>query len=391
MHDPVSGEEGLSKVAITLRVMRFHHAERDGYSNFGCLSRHNRLYAWFLQMTGREAAGLRNSCALALAIWAAAEGWAQLPPPSDIGYQTLPPLTRENNVLPGPTAPESHFLQVQLGYRSWVSFGQSIISMSGSGGYPNIISELKWRSLVNPIQEFNLDTLWAGRFIARVDVGAGTAGAGGKMSDKDYDDNNRTSLSSESSHPADDNNIAYFNLDLGYRVFDVRGGGLKFTGDFLLGYQYWEEKYIAAGGEQLYPYSGAFPSSRVVANTFRWNSFRIGARTELEVSRWTFGGKLMFVPANYFRDDDIHYLRADLLQDPSFIDQATGGFGVMFDGTVSYRVWQGLSLEAGYRLWYIQGGMGLDYARTTQGDVVSPLYNVQTLRQGILLGLQYRF
>jgi outer membrane protease len=334
---------------------------------------------------------MRYSRALVLAIWATAGGWAQAPPASEPGYQTLPPLTRENNPLSAPAPPESNFLQAQLGYRTWVSFGQSIISMSGSSGFPNILSELKWRHLVNPIQEFNLDMLWAGRFIARLDVGVGTAGGGGNLSDKDYDDNNRTSLSSESSHPANDNNIAYFNLDLGYRVWDVRGDGVKFTGDVLLGYQYWEEKYVASGGMQLYPDSGSFSSSRVVANTFRWNNFRIGARSELEVSRWTFGGKLMFVPANYFRDDDIHYLRTDLLQDPSFIDQATGGFGVMFDATVSYRVWQGLSLEAGYRLWYIQGGMGLDYARTTQGDIVAPLYNVQTLRQGILLGLQYRF
>ena len=158
-----------------------------------------------------------------------------------------------------------------------------------------------------------------------------------------------------------------------------------------MGYQYWEEKYIAAGGAELFPDPGPFPAGRVVANTFRWNSFRIGGRAELELQRWSICSKLMFVPANYFRDDDIHYLRTDLLQDPSFIDQATGGFGVMFDATVSYRIWQGLSLEAGYRLWYIQGGIGLDYARTTQGDIASPLYQVQTLRQGILLGLQYRF
>ena len=117
------------------------------------------------------------------------------------------------------------------GYRTWVSFGQSTISMAGSGGYPNIISELKWRNLVNPIQEFNVETVWGRRFIARIDFGAGTAG-GGRFRDQDYNDDDRTNLASDTSHPANDNNISYFNLDLGYRVWDVRSTGVNSPATF---------------------------------------------------------------------------------------------------------------------------------------------------------------
>jgi hypothetical protein len=288
------------------------------------------------------------------------------------------------------SVPDARFLEVLLGYRTWISFGQSTISMAGSGGFPNIISELKWRRLFNPIQEVNAETIWGGRFIARFDVSAGTAG-GGSFRDLDYDDNDRTSLASDTTHPANDNSIFYFNLDFGYRVWDLKSVSGRFTGDVLLGYEYWQEKYIASNGQELFPDPGPFPPGRVVSNNFKWNSFRIGGRTEIELARWTLGAKLMFVPVSNFRDDDIHYLRTDLLQDPSFIDQATGGFGVMLDATVSYRIWKSLSVEAGYRLWYNQAGMGLDYARTPQGDVVSPLHQVQTVRQGLLLGVYCRF
>jgi len=339
---------------------------------------------------------MRNLWSLAIAIWMGtqvkAAQQAPLPPlpPEPVIQPSAPPPPREGDAFTARPSADVEILQIMPGYRTWFSFGQSTISMAGSGGYPNIISELKWRNLVNPIQEINVDTLWGSRFIARMDFGFGIAGTG-HLSDQDFNDDNRTNLAGYTSHPANDNNVFYFNLDLGYRIWDVKSPTIKFTGDILVGYQFWQEKYIASDGVELFPDPGPFPAGRVVANTFRWNSFRIGARSEMEISRWSFGTKVMFVPVNNFRDDDIHYLRTDLLQDPSFIDQATGGFGVMVDATATWRVWKGLSLEAGYRLWYNQAGMGLDIARTTQGDVVSPLHQVQTLRQGILLGLQYRF
>ena len=243
--------------------------------------------------------------------------------------------------------------------------------MSGTGGFPNIISELKWRNLINPIQEFSVDTVWAERVIARMDFGIGIAGTG-NLRDQDYNSDDRADMASDTYHPANDNSIFYFNLDLGYRVWDLRDGTARFTADVLLGYQFWQEKYIASNGVEIYPDPGPFPAGRVVANTFRWNSFRIGGRAEIESSRWTLGGKLMFAPVNNYRDDDIHYLRPDMLQNPSFLDQATGGFGVMVDATVTYRIWQGLSLEAGYRLWYNQAGLGFDTAHHAGGRNLAP-------------------
>lgn len=325
---------------------------------------------------------MRYLAALAAALWLTAAAAAQ----TEGG---LPPLRAPDGVAPGYAA-DADFVQLLVGYKTWLSYGQSVISMSGTGGYPNILSELKWTRLINPIQELSVETVLGGRFITRFDIGAGTGGSG-NFRDQDFNDDDRTNLTSDSSHPANDNNIFYFNLDFGYRVWEVTSPTMRFTGDVFLGYQFWQEKYIAHDGAELFPDPGAFPPGRVVANTFRWSSFRIGGRTELELSSWTVSVKAMFIPVNYFRDDDIHYLRDDLLQNPSFVDRATGGFGVMLDTTVGYRIWNGLSVEAGYRLWYSQAGMGLDTARTTQGDIISPLHQVTTLRQGVLLGLHYRF
>jgi hypothetical protein len=105
----------------------------------------------------------------------------------------------------------------------------------------------------------------------------------------------------------------------------------------------------------------------------------------------TLAGKLLVVPVNRFQNYDIHFLRPDLLQDPSFFDRATGGFGMRLDATLSYQVWRGLSLELGYRLWKNRAGLGFTTSRSPEGDSLSPLHQVETLRQGLLLGLQWRF
>jgi hypothetical protein len=45
--------------------------------------------------------------------------------------------------------------------------------------------------------------------------------------------------------------------------------------------------------------------------------------------------------------DDVHHKRTDLRHDPSFHDEADGGVGVQLDGGLVYRLWRGLSVEAG--------------------------------------------
>lgn len=334
---------------------------------------------------------MRELCTFFLSAWLGCQVCAAEPetvlvpqePPSA-------PLLGEPSGYAAPCPLETPFLQVQAGYRTWLSFGQSTISVSGTGGYPDILSELHWKKMFNPIQELSLEGIWWDRLITRVEIGGGTVG-NGQLRDQDYEYSGRMGLTSDTEHSVNSNDLLFFSLDLGYRFVDLQDTQSRFTLDFLVGYQSWEEKYYARGGTMLYPELWAFPAGDVLSNHFQWDSFRVGCRSELQLLRWAFAGKLLLVPVSHFHNSDIHYLRTDLLQDPSFCDQATGGYGVMGDLTVTYRVWRGLSLEAGYRLWDLESGSGLSVARTTEGDFVMPLHRAHTLRQGVLLGLQYRF
>jgi hypothetical protein len=60
--------------------------------------------------------------------------------------------------------------------------------------------------------------------------------------------------------------------------------------------------------------------------------------------------------------DDVHHKRTDLRHDPSFHDEADGGVGVQLDGGLVYRLWRGLSVEAGYQYWRVKSGGGTSTA-----------------------------
>lgn len=287
-----------------------------------------------------------------------------------------------------------NFLQTALGVRTWISTGRSSISYAGVGGVPNVMSELHWRRLNNPVLEFSADTLWFDRLIMRADFGVGTAGTG-RMRDQDFEGSGRTLLASETTHRADADNLYYFNLDLGWRVASWHGfrrHDAALAIDALIGWQYWSEKYVARGGTDLVPGDRVFPPGDVVASRFQWDSLRIGLRSLWQINeQWSLDSRVFFIPYTEFENTDIHYLRTDLLRDPTFIDRACGGLGVMADVTLAWRIRPNLGLEVGYRVWDIRSTDGISVTRTPTGDIVSPLNHAETIRHGVLLGMHWRF
>src|SRR5262249_8977274 len=157
-----------------------------------------------------------------------------------------------------------------------------------------------------------------------------SVGGAGRLRDRDFDDDG--TLSSETQHPANTDNVFYVSVDVGYRLWSSGPArdGVRWAIDGLLGYQHWREKYVAHGGVDVLPGGRPLPSSSsVLSNDFTWDSFRLGARTQLAGERWDWQTRVLFIPATNFRDSDVHFLRDDLRQDPSFVDRATGGFGVL--------------------------------------------------------------
>ena len=97
----------------------------------------------------------------------------------------------------------------------------------------------------------------------------------------------------------------------------------------------------------------------------------------------------MFIPWTQFKLEDIHHLRTDL--NPSGIATAGGGFGVQTDTTLSYNVWRGLSIEAGFQYWDIGSGEGTQTTRTLIGDLKSPFNGANSTRWGAIVGTNYGF
>ena len=181
--------------------------------------------------------------------------------------------------------------------------------------------------------------------------------------------------------------------------WDAQGKKPRGTLDLLIGYQHWREKYIATEAVQTKDPFGLFggigpfaDQGKAITEEFTWDSVRMGVRVRSNFTdKLSFRGKVMFIPWTHFEEEDIHHLRTDLKQDPSFKSTARGGFGVQSDITLSYNVWRGLSIEGGFRFWDIESGDGRQTARALTGDLKSPFPGANSRRWGAIIGTDYRF
>jgi len=296
---------------------------------------------------------------------------------------------------------EEEKFSLLVGERTWLSKGKSDFNIAGVGGVPNVLSELIWDDVDSTVVELSANALFYQRWMWSVEVGFGAI-SGGTLRDLDFFGNNRTFLFSESISTADDDGLFYVSVDLGYRILSwaVRDKKPRSSLDLLIGYQHWREKYIATKGVQtqdpfgLIGFVGPFPDQgKAITEDFTWDSLRVGARANIEIlPKFSFRGRLLFVPWTHFKLEDIHHLRTDLRQDPSSRATADGGFGVLFDATLSYNVWRGLSIEAGYQLWDISSGEGTITARSLiVGDVQEPFNEANSTRHGLIIGINYLF
>lgn len=281
-----------------------------------------------------------------------------------------------------PVPPDVSF---SVGTRAWWTSGYSEWSHSFQGINP--LSELRWRGVDALIPEVNADFAWK-RLVLRAAAGWGKS-ENGVLIDEDFlldDHNGRFSVTRSSV----ESEIFYANGDVGIRVFRwvSTDGRLGFF-DFLGGYQYWREEYEAFGLTG----SGTAPgSTNVLSEKFTWQSLRIGARYQIPFPKgFGFKAEAMFIPWSRFELEDIHRLRTDLRQDPSFRAKADGGFGFQVEGAISYTIWKGLSIEGGFRYTKMDSGDGDIDVRRVSGTQRVKFEGGKTERYGPFVGLQYRF
>lgn len=299
------------------------------------------------------------------------------------------------------TVVEEKDFSLVIGHRTWFSKGNFDYNIGGPDGVPKKISELTWDDVDSTVFEFTADALFYKKFILTVDGGFGAISDGTLRDEDFFPIFTEDILISESISTADDDDMWFVSADLGYRIGTYPTGVGKRTGsiDLLIGYQHWRETYIATKGVQTQDpfgfvgFLGPFPDQgKGITEEVTWDSLRVGFRTKAEIlPKLSAKLRTMFIPWTHYELEDIHHFRTDLRQDPSFKDTADGGFGVQLDFALSYNVWRGLSLEAGYQYWDISSGEGTTTTRALTGNFRGRLNEANITRHGAIVGILYRF
>jgi len=199
-----------------------------------------------------------------------------------------------------------------------------------------------------------------------------------------------------------DSGLYYVNAEYssdGFR-FDIAGAAIQ----LYAGMQYWHERYNAKGVRQIectdstgpptfcnpVGYTG-YTNEYVISNILSWTTFYVGISSRFELSQsMSLGLMLNYSPITYLSNEDVHHLRSDLHQDPSF---SMTGFGQAVDLQLDwrYRIFEQAELSIGYRYWDRKVTNGDWYSYSKSGASRAPLLEMRTTRQGLTLGLQVFF
>ncbi len=296
-------------------------------------------------------------------------------------------------------------LSVELGLSGWITQGETSWNHDASRASPlfgNPTSKLTYKDVGTNVIELSGKVKFAQRWFVRASYGTAAIG-GGRLTDDDFlvADGGNPSSRTFSDLPGD--SIWYVNGDVGLTV--VNYPGHRGTLDLVVGYQYRREKHEATGvtsvgctpaggGAGICNPAGTVTNvgQLVITNTQTWSSLKLAVETEYRITRrLSVEGKAAFLPFASLNNKDIHHLRTDLQQNPSF--EMTGtGIGANLEGAVSYRVLKGLFLKVGYRYWWnrVSDGTWKNFPVGAPSETFN-LNEFENVRQGLTIGATYVF
>jgi hypothetical protein len=294
-----------------------------------------------------------------------------------------------------------------LAIGTWISTGDTRWAHDASSvaGLGNPTSKLTYKDVGTNVIELT-GKVWATpKLFGRLNVGFAGIG-GGRLTDDDYGSNGGQRLFSRTYSDLSGDSMWYLNADSGLRVAEYPNhrGWLEMFG----GYQFWHTNYQATGLAQVACDNSAVPGSlgltcnpagtvtnqgqTVITNTTNWHSIRVGASTEYRLTRrLSVLGTLALIPISVLDNKDVHHLRGDLKQNPSF---SMVGYGVGADVDVGARfmVTKNLAASLGYRLYYNRVFSGDLTVHPAAGPSDSfPLTQFESLRHGFTIGLNLMF
>lgn len=285
---------------------------------------------------------------------------------------------------------------------TWISTGDTRWAHNASSvaGLGNPSSKLTYKDVGTNVIDLTGKFWFSPKVFGRLNVGIADIG-GGRLTDDDYGSGQRLFSRTISNIP--DNSMWYINTDIGGRVkeFENHRGYLDLFG----GYQYWHTEYQAVGVGQVACDPSAIPGltcaaagtssnqgQTVITNTTIWHSIRVGASSEYRLTRrLSVLGTLALIPISVVDNKDVHHLRGDLKQNPSF---SMVGYGVGADVDVGARfmITKNLAANVGYRLYYNRVLSGdLTVHQATGSSDSFPLTQFESLRHGFTAGLNLIF
>ena len=296
--------------------------------------------------------------------------------------------------------------RVEMSLRSWMfTNGETKWSHNASGLDPrlgNPTSKLTYKDNNTHIMELAARVNLSRRWFIQGDFGFSTSLDHGLLVDDDYTAVGGQRLFSQTHSDISGSGTQYVNLNVGYRVkeFQDYRGYLDVFG----GFQYWRTEYQATGVRQVVCTSSGIPGiscapgtnlSGVLAitNTTHWiTPLHVGMDIEYRLARplsINFKGSLS--PISVVYNEDVHHLRSDLQQNPSFSMYGLG-MSANADASLKFMLTRHLALTAGYRVWWNRTYTGTweNHPVGSSSDT-APLTEFQTIRHGATVGLTASF
>lgn len=295
---------------------------------------------------------------------------------------------------PVPAQSEKH-PRVEVSLRSWMfTTGETKWSHDASGldsRLGNPTSKLTYKDNNTHIMELSAKIHFARRWFASGDIGFSVDFDRGTLIDDDYLAGQY--LFSRTSSSITGTGTWYVNANVGYRAVEFPHGRGHL--DVLGGVQYWRTTYEATGFERIVcdpmvtPCTPPRSSALAITNTTHWiTPLHVGIDTEYRLTRQLSADvKLTVSPVSILYNEDVHHLRSDLQQNPSF---SMWGVGVSANAEASLKIMlsRHMALTGGYRIWWNRTYTGTweNHPISAPSDTV-PLTEFQTFRHGATVGL----
>ena len=207
------------------------------------------------------------------------------------------------------------------------------------------------------------------------------------MTDYDWTNYNSSNWTHWSNSPTDITKV--YKLDLNFKYISSVRENLDFF--IMAGYKLDIYKWVAIGGDYIYPSeSGSLQDIPVISYNQYFNVPYVGLGAVLNMSNFSFTGKLIYSGAVIAKDEDTHHLR-DLYFEEYF--EGAKMLGLILRGEYNFTENFAILGSVDYSKYYLNKGYTIetdltDGSTTTYGEGSAGIENETSM---ISLGLNYKF